>query len=81
MSHARAARRRPALTERSVPHPSALNRPEHLAWEVVRRRAEYAASTYETIELSTKPRRVELRGATPDPRWGLWFRRRPTPRR
>jgi hypothetical protein len=81
MSTVRASRRGPSLAERGAPTASALKRPDHLAWEVVRRRAEYAASTCEVVELSTKPHRVELRGGAAHPRWGLWFRRRPTKRR
>ena len=81
MSTARRSRRGPPLAARAAPPAAALKCPEHLAWEVVRRRAEYVASPCDAVELSTKPHRVELRGGTADPRWGLWFRRRPTKRR
>jgi len=66
----------PPLIRRSQPGAGALADPRALAWEIVRRRADYRA-TPATVERIGGEATIELvRPADRPNRWGLRFRRR-----
>ncbi|SDA36906.1 hypothetical protein SAMN03159340_04013 [Sphingomonas sp. NFR15] len=70
----------PPLIVRSTPSPDSLRDPGAIAWEILRRRADYqtGAGQPEMDRSERDHREIEfLTGLPPDPRWGLQFRGRP----
>ncbi|WP_367946350.1 transcriptional regulator domain-containing protein [Sphingobium chlorophenolicum] len=66
----------PPLTRRPLPGAGALSDPRALAWEIVRRRADYRATPAKVERIGGKAAIELVRPADRPNRWGLRFRRR-----
>jgi len=67
----------PAIVPRSPPSDAALRDPAHFAWEVVRRRGDYAGEAHRARETVVSPMVRVIRAAHAASPWGLLFRGRP----
>jgi len=70
----------PPLVVRSTPSSDSLCGSGGVAWEILRRRADYQTGAGEAAmnRVEQGMRKIEfLTGPPPDPQWGLQFRRRP----
>lgn len=72
----------PPLVARDLPSVDSLGNPALFAWEILRRRVDYASTvTMQDAEpvLHAQGTIEFLIGTEPDPPWGLQFRRRTNP--
>ncbi|WP_408021102.1 transcriptional regulator domain-containing protein [Sphingobium lactosutens] len=79
MQGARTSSCRPEIVERSVPQDAHLLTGSQMAWEILRRRADYRGQTYERRLLRTSPSLELIRTCRPLTSWGLCFRGRSGP--
>lgn len=79
MQGARTSSCRPEIIERSVPQDAHLLTGSQMAWEILRRRADYRGQPCERTLLRTSPSLQLIRTCRPLTSWGLCFRGRSGP--